>query len=117
MPSKKYYRTILNRDVLNIIGDYAGSFYNVLRFPITNKRKFIGTIMVKCLATHRSKRLKVKHWNPITLGDEMQLNLIHRILWSKISYPWSGYRSYDHLVEGLKHIGGVLSQILDYELS
>ena len=117
MPSSKYYRTILNQDVLNMIGDYAGSFYNVLRFPLTKKRKFIGTVMVKCMDTQNVKKLKTKHWNKITLGDDMQLNLIHRILWSRISYPWSGYRCYSHLKEGLSDIHKVLTQTLDYELT
>ena len=73
MPSPKYYRTVLDRDCLQLIGDYAGDKDYKLVFTLTKKRGFLSNILLVwrdptlycnykpiCI-------LKEKHWVPVRL--------------------------------------------------
>ena len=76
MPSQKYYRPTLCIDLLNLIGDFAGSGFSTLKFTISKKRQFLSDIYIE--TTYRddyhkkkvhTRKLTKTRWGIITLQD------------------------------------------------
>ena len=89
-------KCVLNSDLLDIIGDYAGSEFFFLKFTLTPKRGYVSKIMVvsrnykypmnrnyfrvlntpygkphwkpisRLKNSHKPRKLKVSHWKPIS---------------------------------------------------
>lgn len=108
MPSKKYYRSLLPNDVLQIVGNYAGDSYYKLVFTYSNKRKFLSTIRLiprksGCIETILHKQL----WRPVRIGHyEVLTNLIDALP-SNHNYIF---------MESFLHIYRILHKVHDYTL-
>ena len=93
MPSAKYYRTVLDRDCLQLIGDYAGDKDYKLVFTLTKKRGFLSNILLvwRDPALYCNYKpiciLKEKHWVPV------RLDCIAEILTLLISIAATAYSS------------------------
>lgn len=91
MPAKIYYRTCLPKDILDIIGMFAGSEDHRLVFTLTPKRKFLGKIMIlSCEDNTFRKQLRKRNWIPIRLVStnfkDLCLDRIRRhVYWSQFT--------------------------------
>ena len=110
MPSKKYYRSVLPNDVLQIIGEYSGDFWYNLVFTYSTKRRFLSTIRLvprrpefSCVETVLQK----DSWRPVQVGNIDSLARLMEIL------PIT-HLSIFH--DSLHNIHKLLAEIHDYTL-
>ena len=74
MPSKKYYRSRLPDDLLQIVGDYAGDEMFKLEFTHSKKRRFLSFIRLKqrhpkLYYPKSGGILTAESWFPVRLGN------------------------------------------------
>lgn len=113
MPSKKYYRSLLPHDLMNMIGNYAGDHMFKLRFTYSKKRKFLSTIFV--VPRHIDLYyhpigpfvLKKKYWQPVRLGNTA--NILHLLI-GKIGFHKHVFQKQLHKLYIL------LMEVFDYTL-
>ena len=114
MPSAKYYRTVLPRDLLQIIGNYAGDETYKLVFTFTPRRRFLGNIEMHlrdstlyCEYQNPVSMLKPNSWRPVCMNCIAEILVL---LGEKCKIP-----EYI-LVPSLKRITDILLEVHDYTL-
>ena len=114
MPSAKYYRTVLPKDLLQIIGNFAGDEHYKLVFTFTPKRRFLGNIELHlrdkelyCEHEHQTWVLKKANWRPVRMNCIAE---ILTLLGERCKIPEN------LLVPSLKRITDILLEIHDYKL-
>lgn len=90
--TKKYYRTILPRCILNLVGEFSGTADAILLFTLTPKRRFLGDIYIVC--PHRKfenrmwkRKLRKDLWMPTSfvssyLVDQIITKLVRHMYWN-----------------------------------
>ena len=114
MPSVKYYRSVLPRDLLLIVGDYAGDELYKLVFTFTPKRRFLSNILMcwrntdmYCQPSNVVSILRTDYWKPVRLDCIAE---ILTLLGEKCKLPEN------ILVPSLKRISDILLEVHDYKL-
>ena len=81
---KIYYFSPVPSDLLDIIGKFAGDVNRPLKFTLTPKRKFIGTIFVQ--TPYKRYRLLKESWIPQRLGEEVDARRVQQYMYDKLRH-------------------------------
>ena len=79
---KIYYFSPVPSDLLDLIGKFAGDVNRPLKFTLTPKRKFLGTIFVQ--TPYKRYRLLKQSWIPQRLGEEVDARRVQQYMYDKL---------------------------------
>ncbi len=116
MPCKKYYRSVLPIELLDIVGDLAGDNIYKLKFTFSKKRGFLSTIRLKGrysdLYYPRGNQLRAETWKPVRLGNINTICNMLRLITNELSvYHIPVFR------DSLQRLHRLLAEVHDYTLS
>ena len=85
---KIYYFAPVPLDILNIIGQFAGSRNRLLKFTLTPKKNYIGSIYVQRRLGHQYKRYRLfkDSWIPRRLGEHSDAVRVQQYLYDKLRH-------------------------------
>ena len=110
---KIYYFAPVPMDILNIIGQFAGSRNRLLKFTLTPKKKYIGSIYVQRRLGHQYKRYRLfkESWIPRRLGSQSDAARVQQYLYDKLKHSTFFLTDINYLKDLDCVLGSFLTQL------
>ena len=81
---KIYYFSPVPRDMLQLIGEFAGGINRPILFSLTPKKKYLGSIFV--ISPFKKYRLTTESWVPKRLGEVSDAARIQQYMFDKLRH-------------------------------
>ena len=104
---KIYYFSPVPGDILELIGKFAGDVNRPLKFTLTPKRKFIGTIFVQ--TPYKRYRLLKDSWIPQRLGERGFALRVQQFMYDKLRHTMF----FNHDDEVLKDLDYIFAAFIE----
>ena len=81
---KIYYLSPIPMDLLTLIGQFAGDLNRPLKFTLTPRKKYLGTIFV--ITPYKRYKLRKESWIPRRLGSQSDAARVQQYLYDKLKH-------------------------------
>ena len=92
---KIYYYSPVPRDLLKLIGEFAGDINRPILFSLTPKKKYLGPIFV--VSPYKKYRLTEDSWVPKRLGEVSDAARIQQYMFDKLRHTMFFLGDHDEL--------------------